>query len=360
MKRLVELDVCRGLAAFSVLLFHYTTRYNQLYGHSSAMGVYFPLGYLGVDFFFILSGFVIFMTVDKVKSRYEFFSKRLARIFPAYWMGVLVTFVAVTLLPLPGRSDTAIQALANLILYHVAFKIPSVDGVYWSLQLEVALYVIAGLIAVPKRLETKYLCVGAIASGLVPLAYRVLEHKLPHAAGSAVHFESFGALFAVGALIYSYKKRTDDRKMLMNTLIAMLVLAVIAEPTTLMPAAWYDPVLLHVRPLRGVLEAGFVGMFFLMLDGRMAWMSARPLVFLGAVSYPLYLVHQNIGYIVIQHGYKLGLHPYLSIALAAAVSIAIAAAMTFLYEAKARKIMLDFLLKRAPAVPGGVPATETT
>jgi peptidoglycan/LPS O-acetylase OafA/YrhL len=63
MKRIKTLDVFRGLAAYSVLLVHYTQGYRERFGHSYNPKYDFYYGYLGVEFFFLISGFVIFLTV---------------------------------------------------------------------------------------------------------------------------------------------------------------------------------------------------------------------------------------------------------------------------------------------------------
>jgi peptidoglycan/LPS O-acetylase OafA/YrhL len=72
-------------------------------------------------------------------------------------------------------------------------------------------------------------------------------------------------------------------------------------------------------------------------------------VLLGTISYPLYLTHQNIGYVVIRAGYRLGLNPNVSVALAFGVALAIAAAITFTVERPA----MALLRKRRPQWLGG-------
>jgi peptidoglycan/LPS O-acetylase OafA/YrhL len=82
-RRLFELDAMRGLAASSVLLFHF--------------GV-FKYGCTGVDLFFIISGFVIFMSLEKSASLKRFWLSRLIRLFPSYWLSVIITIASVSLI----------------------------------------------------------------------------------------------------------------------------------------------------------------------------------------------------------------------------------------------------------------------
>ena len=83
--RLLELDALRGIAALMVVLFHFTMdRPEMYYG--------FKYGVTGVDFFFIISGFVIFLTLSSTKNWKDFVVSRFSRLYPTYW--TVVTFTA--------------------------------------------------------------------------------------------------------------------------------------------------------------------------------------------------------------------------------------------------------------------------
>src|SRR3954466_2589137 len=95
--RLAALDGLRLLAAFAVLSFHYTGIRTPFWG--APAHVVFPslnqvtrYGYLGVELFFIISGFVILMTAYG-RSIESFSASRVARLFPAYWTAILLTFL---------------------------------------------------------------------------------------------------------------------------------------------------------------------------------------------------------------------------------------------------------------------------
>jgi len=78
--RLPALDALRGIAALGVVLFHYLPYYDKLYGHSFSTPDTLGFGRYGVHLFFILSGFVIFMTLERTRSASWF---GLARVPPA-------------------------------------------------------------------------------------------------------------------------------------------------------------------------------------------------------------------------------------------------------------------------------------
>ena len=76
--RVVELDALRGLAALAVVAFHYTTHYGNEVGHLGDMPVSFDFGNYGVELFFLISGFVIFMTLERTRTAMDFVVSRFA------------------------------------------------------------------------------------------------------------------------------------------------------------------------------------------------------------------------------------------------------------------------------------------
>src|SRR5690606_6778553 len=88
--RLGELDALRGLAALAVVAFHYTTSYAQQVGHLQPLGFGFTPGNYGVHLFFLISGYVIFMTLEHTRDGMDFVVSRFSRLYPAYWFCIAV------------------------------------------------------------------------------------------------------------------------------------------------------------------------------------------------------------------------------------------------------------------------------
>jgi peptidoglycan/LPS O-acetylase OafA/YrhL len=82
--RLTQVDGLRAIAALSVVLFYYTTGFDQVFVHSTPLAFNFPLGYLGVQLFFIISGFVSFLTLDAARTPTGFVVSRFSRLYPTY------------------------------------------------------------------------------------------------------------------------------------------------------------------------------------------------------------------------------------------------------------------------------------
>lgn len=74
--RIKELDAFRGIAAILVMLYHYTTRYNQSIGHVKPYPVNVPWGFMAVSVFFIISGFLTIMNLRENETALTFAYKR--------------------------------------------------------------------------------------------------------------------------------------------------------------------------------------------------------------------------------------------------------------------------------------------
>ena len=138
--RLQALDALRGIAALGVVLFHYLPYYDELYGHTFSSPDVLEFGRYGVHLFFMLSGFVILMTLERTDNARWFGLARAFRLLPALWVCILLTFFMVQVLGPADRSVSFSTALINFTLLHSYLDYSHVDGVYWSLVIEGTFY----------------------------------------------------------------------------------------------------------------------------------------------------------------------------------------------------------------------------
>jgi peptidoglycan/LPS O-acetylase OafA/YrhL len=298
--RIKELDALRGLAAFGVLFCHYFNHYDHVFGHVESVPVFFGPGAFGVQLFFILSGFVIFKSLEGKKSIREFFTTRFLRLYPSYWISVLLTFVVVTcLIGLPGREYSVGTASANLLMFQHLFHIPNIDGVYWTLQRELAFYCLIGL--------SFYYLKNVVYFGVVWVLFGLLTAVMdvPLADVFALR-ESY--LFIIGMILY--RVYCDGLKK--SHLLCLLCLSLIGF-------------VIENNVLKSAFVSCFTIVFFLLSSGmNIGLRNSKVLLYLGALSYPLYLIHQNVGYSLIYTGYNFGISPFISIPFAMFVSIGLA------------------------------------
>src|SRR5690606_9565948 len=103
----------------------------------------------------VISGFVILLSAEG-RTVGQFVSARAARLFPAYWAGIaLTTLLLVIIAPHIGRTVSVPQFLANLTMVQTAFGVGHIDGVYWTLWIELLFYVMIALLISVRLTETK-------------------------------------------------------------------------------------------------------------------------------------------------------------------------------------------------------------
>lgn len=312
----MELDALRGIAVLTVLLFHYTHRHPKIYEHPDAPWFNFQLGEYGVNLFFIISGFVIFMTLEKTKKPMDFVVSRFSRLFPVYWTAILVTFLAVHFFSLPGREVSVVSALLNLSMLQSWLMTPPVDGVYWTLTVELTFYILMFIAYLSRQLPN------IERWGLLWLALVAFNHYILPLFGlnipwfvEVTRLFDYGHLFFAGILFYSLKTKGGSR--LRYTALA-LCLAM--------------DFIIHNEPWEMAIISVFFILFYLFAVDRLAWIARKPLVFLGTISYSLYLVHQNIGYIMINKLHEMGAGPVMRLIVPSAVVFVLAVCLTFMVE----------------------------
>ena len=299
--RLRYLDGLRGVAISLVLVWHlFGPTYAQWLPYGSRDS-YLPIasnGWVGVEIFFLISGFVIFMTMERCSGFVDFMLRRWLRLFPAMLVATALLFSIFRTFHLAGKySNPGVLDIFPGLLFvtpsavHAIFKVEirSVDGVFWTLYVEVAFYTI---------FSSLYFWLGwrrAIA-GLVVLAVAVryagtvlAALHAPHLAQRAVEpFEWLGielfGWFASGALFY--KARVMENRRLRALAIAIGLLAAGIFRLTVGATTETHILLGCVVLLFAAIET------FPSLQKPLMF---KPILFVGFISYPLYLVHNNLG-----------------------------------------------------------------
>jgi peptidoglycan/LPS O-acetylase OafA/YrhL len=320
-ERLEVLDSFRAIAILAVVVHHYFSRWappdhpRNLYGYASSYPQWLDIGALGVQFFFMISGFVIFMTVERCRHVFEFWSRRFARLYPAYVAATALTFVLANLAGPPEFASSAIDAAIGL-LFLTTF-IPGtrfVEPAYWSLVVEMQFYFWIGLLYALARNCFIAAWVGFVALGLA--AWTIGSWEGLHAARSVARYVLIAPYlpqFTAGMACYlAFRGRGTEAAVLAAT-------AVIGYYAT----ARIYPLEFHLAHVAMV--AAFIGF----LTGRLEWLALRALVFVGGISYSLYLLHQYVGVILISAlRQSTGMHDLLSAFVATVSCVFLASLFT--------------------------------
>ncbi|MEV7614057.1 acyltransferase [Streptomyces sp. NPDC089799] len=293
--RLRVLDGMRLLAALMVVVYHYVA--DRSWGDADAvfpgLATVAPYGWLGVELFFMISGFVICMSAWG-RSLGSYVRSRVVRLAPAYWFCVLATTAGVLLLA--GGTEhglTPSRVLTNLTMLQDPLKVGAVDGSYWTLWAEARFYLIFAVVAwagLTWRRVLNFCWIWTIASLLAPLSGIPLLDTLANP-GSSPFFVSGIAFY----LIRREGPRYSEPWFLLGLswLLAQHQMIATVAANTHPPHTLSWTVCMAVVSLCYVAMAGVALGWFDRINWR--WLPAA-----GAVSYPLYLIHQQLGITVFE------------------------------------------------------------
>jgi len=348
-ERLPALDLLRFIAALMVVLFHYTFRgaadhlfTTATYPEVDAITRY---GSYGVNLFFVISGFVILLTVDAGGGHpAHFVASRVSRLFPAFWVAATVTFV-ITLVVGASYAVGILDYVRNLTMMPSWIRAPYVDGAYWTLEIELTFYVliVAFLLFLQKRMKIEWLLVLWL---LVVLPFA--PNDLGPGRLRLGLMVTAAPYFIAGCCFYLVWRSgwTPLRAGLIAG--AWAVAAILAIHNSVIDSETFAT---SFSPVAAVAVASIGFVVFLALVLRPTWFrfGGRPAILLGALTYPLYLIHQNVGYVLIN-----GVDPvwgrWLAFLVAFGVALLIAYAIHRLVEQRYNRRLRRWLEPRLGAL----------
>jgi peptidoglycan/LPS O-acetylase OafA/YrhL len=325
--RLRVVDSLRFVAALAVVFFHYTGRDSVAWGESvrdvfpflSRFTVY---GGFGPYLFFMISGFVILMSTWG-RSVPSFLGSRVGRLYPAYWFAVVFTgLVLVTNQDLLGAAWDAVGpagAVLNLTMFQTAFGVEHLDGAFWTLWVELKFYLLLlgmALIGITRERMLALCLVWPVVGALAERTDSVLL--------SEILVPKYAPFFCIGILIYLvYREGWSASIGLLLGLNYCIALWVCSAHYIL----WSERVAgvpVSFRALAVLLTLCIAALVVATLTpvSRVDW---RWLTVLGALTYPLYVIHQVSGWVLLN---RLG--PVLPAYVALVVVIALMLVLAYL------------------------------
>lgn len=294
--RYLELDAMRGLAALSVVLFHYTSRYFDFFPQVELPAYQFTAGWYGVNLFFVISGFVISFSASGKSGFMGFLKGRIIRLYPLYWVCMSLTFAVFLVFPIGGLAVDGVTFIVNFTMLQKFIGFDNVDGAYWTLAIEWLFYGLIICLLLMRQFNKifGFVLFMILANIAILVANSILTNPIILPQKLAIIFDAM-AYFACGVSFYLFKSRQNR----IYILTAFLVLTVNYLRSN-------DAIL--------ILDILIFITFYLFTADLLKWISIKPLIYLGNLSYALYLIHQNIGYIVIYYTIDF-LGPELSIAI---------------------------------------------
>ncbi len=325
-KRIDLLDALRMLAALSVVLYHYAFRST---GSDGLTNVSVPsishiarYGYIGIYLFFIISGFVIACSTEN-RTITAFVLSRFVRIYPGFLFCMTTTALAIVLFADPNFVITWEKWAYNLLIDAPRFRQGFVDGVYWTLVYELTFYLWIALL-LGAGVFPRW--IGQII--LVWLAVSVLNETIVRSPLlNAYLLTDQSGFFALGLAVYRLYRREQwpigfEGMPLVNgswlgktrywtgfarvrclqvyplAVFGLALAVAVFQALQLLPqlsknySVTFDPIIvstLVVGSTALVAVAPFVPRFSTIAPITMV---------MGGLSYPLYLLHANIGFLI--------------------------------------------------------------
>ncbi|MEU3658397.1 acyltransferase [Streptomyces sp. NPDC032940] len=307
--RLRALDGLRLVAALMVAAYHYGGRggaVTDAWGSSAqlqfpTLHTFFAYGCLGVQVFFVISGFVICMS-GWGRSLNAFVASRASRLLPAYWAAVILVTAVFALPVVVYDAVSPSDALVNLTMLQQPLGAERVLGVCWTLWVEVRFYALFALCVVlpgANRRRVLMFCGGwLLAAALADAAHEPLLEL--------VLMPEYAPFFVGGVGLYLlHRDRRDAHAwglvaagFLIGQHYAVRDLWNATDPNAFAHRTTFGIVL--------VVAFGFVAVAAVALGwlNRADW---RWLTVAGALTYPFYLVHEHLGWVAIRFLHR-GLH----------------------------------------------------
>jgi len=291
-QRFQEIDLLRFFAAFSVVSFHYLFRGPKIGVMPSydfpVLGEMARYGFLGVQLFFMISGFVIAFSI-RGRSPGQFLWSRALRLYPAFWFAIVITTFTVQFFHEYDYQLKWWQVFANFTMLNHLFRIPAVDGAYWSLYVELHFYLLVWLfIRFGKHNhELVWLTLWLFtAAAWQWLPIWKLELFL------ALRYAPF---FVAGALLC--RIRTEGSSLILWSLYCLAWLL------SLNVMVGFSPAVLVDEGDSRLIIATIITSFYVVMAGIgvgiVKWIKGPVVVILGGLTYPLYLLHEVVGWVLL-------------------------------------------------------------
>ncbi len=277
-RELRQLTGARGLAAWAVVLYHLRM---SIAGLPAPVAAVFAKGYLAVDFFFLLSGFVIWLAWhDRVGDEtWRFWQKRVARIWPLH-LAMLAFAIALALVAMArGRPDPAFP-WAELPLHLLLLQQWGTTSALhwndpaWSISAEVAAYLLFPLL-IRAADWTTWSTAALVATAAAILVALHLVMAAPTLGADIPRFALVRCLaeFATGTIVAALYLRGGRARSPLLFGLTLLAAALAGAPETL------------------VVPAAFAALLLALARDAASPLAARPFHWLGEISYATYLLH---------------------------------------------------------------------
>lgn len=285
--RFHELDLIRFIAAISVLVYHYKSKYLATIPQHQALAsktyAFTKFGYLGVDLFFLISGFVILASAfDRTCG--QFAISRIIRLYPTFW--VCMTITTITLI-VNNHNVPLLQYAANMTMFQEYIGIKNIDEVYWTLTTEIKFYICVFFLIVFNLLHNYKIWITIWT--LLAILYLCCQQ--PFFMGWFIS-PNYSSYFIAGATFYLAKKNGYE---FFHIVIIVVSLAISSIYAYNLIDTFSKNITVYDRVVAVIIIWCFYLVFFLISINKIKLNYSYFIFVLGGLTYPVYLLHNVCG-----------------------------------------------------------------
>lgn len=337
-----SINTLRFISAIMVIFYHFTFTFY----HGDLSYIDIPVlrylshyGYLGVDIFFIISGFVISLSAEG-RNAYTFFKSRIGRLYPVFWISAIITTLFLVFGGHLIDSDmTWWRFWTNMTMIPTIFfdksTIDFLDGAYWTLAIEMKFYFVILLLLILKQFKR-------IEKITIPLSFLMLYSAI------FLNIKVDSDLiwipnFIAGIIFYKiYKNGLNTWRIfaLINTFIASLIFATNRAPSL---TEGYGELFKSSTITMYILFSYII--FLLISLNKIKIPNNKYINILGLLTYPIYLLHQQIARIMFTYSDRHNIPLYVSFIFITTFIFLISFLVHQIFERRGR-VILDKALDR--------------
>ncbi len=282
-----QIEALRGIIMFMIMFYHYTCRFESLYGIET-IG-FFSLnqwGEIGVGCFFVISGYFM---IPRNLSEYhikDYLRKKIIRLYPAYLLCMTVTYLSISIFGLEGRETDFKEYLLNVIMLNGFIGVDYVDGAHWYLTYLLLFYIIISIFLKAGFCKKQMIIIWTIINVVLKISVNFIPqfsllYKL--SGGKYLSFVAIGIL--LGEVLHNDKEESRWKFFL----FFFMIISILTD--------------------YGIITTGgilfFLLFYVLAVKNKLSILNRQVFIKLGGISYIVYLLHQNIGYQILLFFYDI-------------------------------------------------------
>jgi len=302
LSRINEVDLLRFIAAMMVVFFHYAFRGFMGVGDNQLTTMSYPIlsslakyGFLGVNLFFMISGFVIILSASRGNLQ-KFVSSRILRLYPAFWICCSLSLF-IPLVVGGGRLSWELlnTYFVNLTMLNGFVDVPSIDGVYWSLFVEIKFYLLISIVLTLGLIHK----IESLMFGWLFIS--IIMTRFPKTEIHSMLITDWSGYFIAGvAFFWIYQDGFNWRR------VMLVISSYILVMRNAFNKVYYHQLEYQVvfrKEIIAIIITTFFIVFLLITVKRTGFLRMIEWRVLGAITYPLYLLHSGIGFVIFNKMY---------------------------------------------------------